>query len=260
MRVKPQWGIALGHGKIPPPRKVRVSGQGEEKAQSYAIAGFNSQRLECASMLGLRVAILLPLLAVGGSAADRKKDMPLPQPVATLDTTELLPAQRDLTFTTVAFSSDNIIEVVSCPTPRRDATCPSAVFGWNDRILKHVAQAPSLDRTNSTSSVNGKRLLFDSNDRYVSKLQHMGDDIRAATTFGMIYPEEVNREVVQVIDATTRKSCFDWRHTFPMTNIRRRSGAISPSGEFVAIKLENKLSVYRLPSACAGPRLAHPAK
>ena len=26
------------------------------------------------------------------------------------------------------------------------------------------------------------------------------------------------------------------------------------SGEFVAIKLENKLSVYRLPAVCEGPR------
>jgi hypothetical protein len=84
--------------------------------------------------------------------------------------------------------------------------------------------------------------------------------MRAVTTFGMIYPEEVNREVVQVIDVATRKSCLDWRHTFPMTGNRTRSAAMSPSGEFVAIKVENKLSVYQLAPMCAGPRVTRGAE
>src|SRR5882757_1925697 len=86
------------------------------------------------------------------------------------------------------------------------------------------------------------------------------DDIRAVWTFGMIYPEDNNREVVQVVDTVTRKSCFDWRRTFPMGGPRRKSAAISPSGEFVAIKVENTLSIYRLPSECPGPRVTRRAK
>jgi len=200
----------------------------------------------------LRVVLVL-LLAVGNSAAAGKKEQPLPQPVATLDTTELLPNQRDLTFTTVAFSSDTTIEVIACPTVRRDTTCPSAVFRWDNAVLEHVAQMPKLDTGGRSSSADGKRILLDFNDRAVSRPQHLFDDVQAFTTFGMIYPEEVNREVVQVVDSATRKSCFDWHRIFPMTGSRRRSAAISPSGEFVAIKVENTLSVYRLPSVCGGP-------
>jgi len=200
----------------------------------------------------LRVVLVL-LLAVGNSAAAGKKEQPLPQPVATLDTTELLPNQRDLTFTTVAFSSDTTIEVIACPTVRRDTTCPSAVFRWDNAVLEHVAQMPKLDTGGRSSSADGKRILLDFNDRAVSRPQHLFDDVRAVTTFGMIYPEEVNREVVQVVDSATRKSCFDWHRIFPMTGSRWRSAAISPSVELVAIKVENTLSEYRLPSVCGGP-------
>lgn len=186
-------------------------------------------------------------------------DSPRLQPVATLDTSELLPNQRDLTFTTVAFSSDTTIEVIACPTVHRDKICFSSVFRWKNDVLEHVAQVPKSNTGGRSSSGNGKRILLDFNDRAVSRLQHLLDDVRAVTTFGMIYPEEINREVVQVVDSATRKSCFDWHRIFPMTGSRRRSAAISPSGEFVAIKVENTLSVYRLPSVCAGPRGARRA-
>jgi hypothetical protein len=98
-------------------------------------------------------------------------------------------------------------------------------------------------------------MLLDLNDRAVSRPEHLFDDVRALTTFGMIYPEEVNREVVRVVDSVTRKACFDWYRIFPMTGARRRSAALSPSGEFVAIYVENTLSVYRLPSVCEGTRV-----
>ena len=208
----------------------------------------------------MHVVVLVLLLAVGSSAADRNRELPSPPPVATLDTTELVPNQRDPTFTTVVLSSDTAIEVVACPTVRRDATCPYSVFRWKNGVLEPVAQVPKLDAAASTSSADGKRVLLDSNDREVSKAQHLFDDIRAVWTFGMIYPEDNNREVVQVVDTVTRKSCIDWRRTFPMGGARRKSAAISPSGEFVAIKLENTLSVYRLPSECGGPRVTRRAK
>jgi hypothetical protein len=187
-------------------------------------------------------------------------DHPLPQPIATLDTSELLPNQRDLTFTTVAFSSDTTIEVIACPTGHRDATSPSSVFRWQNGILEHVAQAPKHETGARASAADGTRVLLDFNDRDVSRRERLLDNIRAVWTFGMIYPEEVNREVVQVVDTATRKSCFDWRRIFPMSLTRRRSAAISPSGEFVAIKVQNTLSVYRLDSACRGPIVTRRAK
>ena len=208
----------------------------------------------------MHVVVLVLLLAVGSSAADRNRELPIPRPVATLDTTELVPSQRDLTFTTVVFSSDTAIEVVACPTVRRDATCPYSVFRWKNGVLEPVARVPKLDTAASTSSADGRRVLLDLNDREVSRAQHLFDDIRAVWTFGMIYPEDNNREVVQVVDTVTRKSCFDWRRTFPMGGTRRKSAAISPSGEFVAIKVGNTLSVYRLPSECGGPRVTGRAK
>jgi hypothetical protein len=211
-------------------------------------------------MRRLHVAVLVILLAPGSSAANRKKDLALPQPVATLDTAELLPNQRDLTFTTVAFSSDMTIQVVACATVRRDGACPSSVFRWKHGVLEHVVQVPKLSTVDSTSSADGRRTLLDFNDRDVSGSQHLLDSIRAVTTFGMIYPEDVNREVVQVVDSATRKSCFEWRRTFPATLTRRRSAAISPSGEFVAIKVENTLSLYQVPSICSGPRVTRRAK
>jgi hypothetical protein len=208
----------------------------------------------------LRVAVLILLVAAGSSAASGKKDMALPRPVATLDTAELLPNQRDLTFTTVAFSSDTAIQVVACATVRRDLSCPSSGFRWKSGVLEPVAKAPKIDIVDSISSADGRRKLLDFNDRDVSRSQHLFDDIRAVTTFGMIYPEDVNREVIQVVDTATRKSCFNLRRTFPLTGIRRRSAAISPSGEFVAIKVENTLSIYQLPSVCSGPRVTRRAK
>src|SRR5581483_5495946 len=93
----------------------------------------------------LRVAVLVLLLAAGSSAANGKKDMALPRPVATLDTTELLPIQRDITFTTVAFSSDTTIQVVACATVHRDPSCPSSVFRWKYGVLEHVAEVPKID-------------------------------------------------------------------------------------------------------------------
>jgi hypothetical protein len=181
-------------------------------------------------------------------------DPPLPQPVATLDTSQLLPNQRDLTFTTVAFSSDTTIEIIACPGFTRDAICPSAVFLWKNGVPEHVVQMPKLD------FASGTRVLLDFNDRKVYRPWYVLDRMRAVWTFGMIYPEDVNREVVQVVDTATRKSCFDWRRIFPMSLSQMRSGAMSPSGEFVAIKVEDSLSVYRLPRVCKGPRASRRAK
>jgi hypothetical protein len=207
-----------------------------------------------------RLWILGLVILLNGAQLALGSDPPLPQPVSTIDTSELLPNHRDLTFTTVAFLSDTTIEVVTCPTVSHGSSCFFSVFRWENESLKHVAEPPKLDTGASASSADGKRALVDFNDRKVSRPQHLLDNVRAGWTFGMIYPEEVNREVVQVVDTATRKSCFDWRTTFPMTYARRKSAAFSPSGEIVAIKVENNLSVYRLPSVCEGPKVTRRVK
>jgi hypothetical protein len=206
-------------------------------------------------MRRLRIAGLALLVAIGGAAANGK-EVAVPQPVATLDTAEFLPNQTDLSFTTVAFSSDTTIEVVACRTFRRDrSSCPFSVFSWQNGVLEHTAQVPHFKTGDNASSTDGARVLLDYNNRKASKRQRILDDMRAVWTFGMIYPESVNREVVQVVDTTTRNLCFDWHQIFPMTGIRRRSAAISPAGEFVAIKVGNALSVYRLPKVCEGRKV-----
>jgi hypothetical protein len=185
-------------------------------------------------------------------------DSTLPQPVAVVD--DVQPKSNDPSLTTVTFLSDTTIEVAACPTVRRDATCSFALFRWENGALKHseepikVKTGGFVELIKSTPSADGRRMFFDFNDKVVPKFQHALDCIRTITTLGMIADEDVNREVVEVVDTATRKTCFDWRRTFPPTYYRMRAAAMSPSGEFVAIKLENKLSIYRLPAVCEGPR------
>jgi hypothetical protein len=185
-------------------------------------------------------------------------DSPLPQPVAVVD--DMQPTSNDPSLTTVAFLSDTTIEVAACPTVRRDATCSFAFFRWENGILKHseepvnVKTGGFVELVESTPSADGRRMFVDFNDKEVPKFQHVLDCIRTVATLGMSADEDVNREVVQVADTATRKTCFDWRRTFPSTYYRMRAAAMSPSGEFVAIKLGNELSIYRLPAVCEGPR------
>lgn len=185
-------------------------------------------------------------------------DSPRLQPVAVVD--DVQPESNDASLTTVAFLSDTTIEVTACPTVRRDATCSFAFYRWENGVLKHseepvkVKTGGFVELVQSTRSADGRRKFFDFNDRDVPKFQHVLNYIRTVATLGMSAPEDVNREVVQVVDTATRKTCFDWRRTFPPSYYRRRAAAMSPSGEFVAIRLENKLSIYRLPAVCGGPK------
>src|ERR1700722_20317160 len=193
---------------------------------------------------------------LNGTEPGLTSDSP-PQPVAVVD--DIQPTSNDPSLTTVAFLSDTTIEVAACPTVRRDTTCSFAFFRWENGILKHseepvkVKTGGFVEFVESTLSDDGERMFFDFNDRDVGKFQHLLVSIVTVVTLGMGGPEDVNREVVQVADTATRKTCFDWRRTFPPT-YRMRAAAMSPSGEFVAIKLGNKLSIYRLPAVCEGPR------
>lgn len=108
----------------------------------------------------------------------------------------------------------------------------------------------------TTSSADGRRILFDFTDHKTSGLQHVFENIQTIISLGMVGPEDFNREEVRVFDTATGKSCFDWHRSFPMTYSQIRSAAISPSGEFVAIASESTLSIYQLPAVCEGQTVA----
>lgn len=188
----------------------------------------------------------------------RTSESALPQPVAVIDGVNL--ESNDPSLTTVTFLSDTIIEVAACPTVRRDATCSFAFFRWDNGVLTHseepvkVKTGGFVELVESTLSTDGRRRFFDFNDREIPKFQRVFEGIITVATLGMGGAEDVNREVVQVVDTATRRTCFVWRRTFCPTYYRMRAAAMSPSGEFVAIKLESRLSIYRLPAVCEGPR------
>ena len=178
----------------------------------------------------------------------------LPQPVATLDLSELLPEiPGELTLTAVAFSPDNSITVGICRTAVLGPKCSQYIVQWESGSFKHIAQTQGPPRWGGRLSADGRRRLFDLSERKVPAFQHLLESLHTITTLGMSGPEDSNREVVRVIDTVTRKSCFEWRRSFPMRLNQGRFAAISPSGELVAITADNKLSIYRLPAVCEGP-------
>ena len=203
-----------------------------------------------ARTLGLAILLICATVALGA-------EPPVPKPVATVDLTEWVRNQADSTFTTVTFSSETTVRVVACTSVCRDANCSSAAFRWENGLLNPTPDAAKLDEGKAKSRVSeGSRQLIHLNDRKVSRPQHVFDDMRAVWTVGMIYPEEVNREIVRVVDTATRKTCFEWRQTFPMTGLRRRSAAISPDGQLVAIEEGNSLAIYEIPLVCGGPKVS----
>lgn len=204
------------------------------------------------------IRLILGLVVLLNTELALTADLPLPQPVTVID--DMLPKSDDPSLTRVAFLSETTIEVSACPTVSRDATCTFAFFRWENGILRHseepvkVKTGGFVELVESTPSADGRRMFLDFNDREVPKFQHLLESIITVATLGMGGAEDVNREVVQVVDTSTRKMCFDWRLTFCPTYYRMRAAAMSPSGEFVAIRLGNKLSIYRLPAVCKGPK------
>jgi hypothetical protein len=113
--------------------------------------------------------------------------------------------------------------------------------GWS-------ANSSELDR----SSADGNRLLFDSWSRKVSFWRNAGEIAVAFATLGMgVGDQEDNREEVRVVDATSGAICFDLQRRFPMGAVSfYNHGAISPSGQFVAIVADGELSIYQIPPDC----------
>jgi hypothetical protein len=172
--------------------------------------------------------------------------------VVTLDVSKLLrEIQKDSIPPTALFASDNSIAVGPCPSAGY-AQCSLPVVHWENGVLKGTLETARVTPQSGRSSVDGKRMLFDINDRQVPLGQHLLEIAHTVLTLGMSGPEDVNREVVQVIDASSQKSCFEWQRSFPITWTRVRSASISPSGEVVAIIEGTKLFIYRLPAACEG--------
>lgn len=132
------------------------------------------------------------------------------------------------------------------------ADCRSTVsvvnFEGKTQLKMHQPGLCGLGDT--TSSADGRRILFDFTSRKVNGLQNVLESVRTVTTLGMAGEEDFNREEVRAVDTVTGKTCFSWHRSFPMTYDQIRSAAISPSGEYVAIATGNVLSIYRLPPVC----------
>jgi hypothetical protein len=198
------------------------------------------------------VLLMYALLAIAA-------DAPASQPLATLDVAKLLrEINNDSIPATALFSSDNSIAVGPCPSAGY-AKCSLPVVRWENGALKETAETAHVTPQDAKASADGKRTLFDFNDRQVPFGQHLLETAHTVLTLGMSGPEDVNGEVIQVVDTSSKKACFEWRRSFPMTWMRVRSASISPSGEFVAIIEDTKLSVYRLPAACDGRRISPPS-
>jgi len=119
-----------------------------------------------------------------------------------------------------------------------------------------IKQSGLCGQGDTTSSADGRRILFDFTGHKTSGLLHVLENIQTITSLGMIGPEDYNQEQVRVFDTVTGKLCFEWHRSFRMTYRQIRSAAISPSGEFIAITEGNTLSIYRLPAVCEGPTVA----
>ncbi|HWH57270.1 MAG TPA: hypothetical protein VN682_06550 [Terriglobales bacterium] len=126
------------------------------------------------------------------------------------------------------------------------------IVGLNGNPLRELRPHKGCSEGDTSSSIDGRRMLFDFTDRKVSGPRRVIDGLRSVTTFGMAGTEAVNHEDVKVVDTVTGKSCFEWQRGFPETYNQIRSAAISPSGKFMAIMEANTLSIYPLPDACGG--------
>jgi hypothetical protein len=124
------------------------------------------------------------------------------------------------------------------------------IVDFSGRTLLKMHPRKGCSFHDTSSSADGRRMLFDFTNHKASGLKHVLESVQTVTTLGMMGPEDVNREEVRVFDTVTGKACFNWHRSFPATYSQVRSAAISPSGEFVAVVEKDKLSIYRLPADC----------
>ena len=124
------------------------------------------------------------------------------------------------------------------------------IVDFNGRTLLKMRPRKGCSFGDTSSSADGRRMLFDFTDHKASGLKHVLESIQTVTTLGMMGPEDVNGEEVRVFDTVTGKVCFNWGSSFRATYSQVRSAAISPSGEFVVIAAKGTLAIYRLPADC----------
>ncbi len=179
-------------------------------------------------------------------------DPPEQKPIATLDVSDtIFRSRQEQIPVTIEFPDDNSIAIGPCAMPGY-IKCSVTVVRWENAFLERLTQTSETPQDDGRSSGTGSRKLLDFNERRVSVMQHALETLRTITTLGMIGPEDVNREVIQVVDQSNGKLCFEWNRDFQMTYARPRSGAISPSGEFVAVIDGSQLAVYQVPRICSG--------
>ena len=166
--------------------------------------------------------------------------------VETLDRKQLgsffLPSEAEGYYASAGSVGNNKLYLDDCKSVR--------IVDFEGRTLLKMHPRKGCSVGDTSSSADGRRMLFDFTDHKVSGLRHVLESVQTLTTLGMAGPEDVNREEVRVFDTVTGKACFDWHRGFPATYSRVRSAAISPSGVFVAIVAKDKLSMYRLPADC----------
>jgi len=166
--------------------------------------------------------------------------------VETLDGKQLgsffLPSEAEGYYASAGSVGNNKLYLDDCKSVR--------IVDFEGRTLLKMHPRKGCSVGDTSSSADGRRMLFDFTDHKVSGLRHVLESVQTLTTLGMAGPEDVNREEVRVFDTVTGKACFDWHRGFPATYSRVRSAAISPSGVFVAIVAKDKLSMYRLPADC----------
>lgn len=118
------------------------------------------------------------------------------------------------------------------------------VVDFDGKTISEIHPRKGCSMGDTASSSDGSRILFDYTNRKVNGFRHIIENVQTVTTLGMIGPEDVNHEQVSVFDTASGKACFDWERSFPLTYSQVRSAAISPSGTFVAIVADDRLSMY----------------
>jgi hypothetical protein len=108
-------------------------------------------------------------------------------------------------------------------------------------------------RSHSWSS-DGGRMLFDNYTRTVSVLQKATETFVAWATLGLgAPPEESNGEIIRVVDTTTGNTCFSWDSPGKFIGREGQHNAdISPNGREVAVMTSDSLTIYAVPTWCAG--------
>lgn len=153
-----------------------------------------------------------------------------------------MPSKGGVDF--IGFLGDSRLYIDDCNTVR------IVTFSGETRLRLNPHKGCTVFDTQS--SADGRRIMFDFNDRKVPMVQHVLETFRSVTSFGMIGPEDVNGETVRVADTKTGDWCFSWHGGIPDTYDRPKSAAISASGNYVAIVNKEKLAIYGLPAVCDG--------